>query len=51
MGNSTQTVDVNAAAPILKTEQSSTSAEVAVDAYADLPLSAGGGRSPRTSNI
>ena len=47
VGNSTQTVDVNAAAPILKTEQSSTSSEVAVGAYADLPLSAGGGRSPQ----
>ena len=35
VGNSTQTVDVNAAAPILKTEQSSTSAEVSVDAYAE----------------
>lgn len=47
VGNSSQTVNVEAAAPILKTEQSSTSAEVAVDAFSELPLSAGGGRSPQ----
>jgi hypothetical protein len=47
IGNSSQRVDVTAAAPILKTEQSSTSAEVAVEAFAQLPLSAGGGRSPQ----
>jgi hypothetical protein len=40
-------VNVDAAAPILKTEQSSTSAEVAVEAFSELPLSAGGGRSPQ----
>ena len=47
VGSSTQTVSVEAAAPILKTEQSSTSADVAVDAFGELPLSAGGGRSPQ----
>ena len=46
VGSSTQTVSVEAAAPILKTKQSSSSAEVAVDAFGELPLSAGGGRSP-----
>jgi len=47
IGNASQTVNVEEAAPILKTEQSSTSAEVAVEAYSELPLSAGGGRSPQ----
>jgi hypothetical protein len=47
VGSSSQSVNVTAAAPILKTEQSSTSAEVAVEAFAELPLSAGGGRSPQ----
>jgi hypothetical protein len=47
VGESSQTVSVDAAPPILKTEQSSTSATVAVDAFGDLPLSAGGGRSPQ----
>jgi hypothetical protein len=48
VGNALQTVNVDAAAPILKTEQSSTSTEVSVEAFSDLPLSAGGGRSPQS---
>lgn len=47
IGSSSQTISIDAAAPILKTEQSATSTEVAVDAFGDLPLSAGGGRSPQ----
>ena len=47
VGDSSQQVTVTTAAPILKTEQSSTSTEVSVAAYSDLPLSAGGGRSPQ----
>ncbi|MEO8132061.1 MAG: carboxypeptidase-like regulatory domain-containing protein, partial [Bryobacteraceae bacterium] len=47
IGNSAQTVTINEAAPILKTEQSSTATEVSVEAFNDLPLSAGGGRGPQ----
>jgi hypothetical protein len=46
LGSTVQTVTVEAAAPVLKTEQSSTSSEVPVEAYMDLPLTASGGRSP-----
>lgn len=46
VGDSTQTVDVTAAAPILKTTEGQTTASVSTAAFADLPLSAGGGRNP-----
>ena len=48
IGDTSQTVNVDAAAPILKTEQSATSSEVAVQVYNDLPLSANGGRTPNS---
>jgi Carboxypeptidase regulatory-like domain len=44
IGASTQQVEVTGAAPILNTQESSSSTAIAVDAYASLPLSAGGGR-------
>ncbi len=46
LGSSLQTITVKAAPPILKTEQSSTSSEVPVNVFNELPLSAGGGRTP-----
>ena len=48
IGDTSQTVTVDAAAPILKTEQSATSSEVPVQVYNDLPLSANGGRTPNS---
>jgi hypothetical protein len=48
IGDTSQTVTVESAAPILKTEQSATSSEVAVQVYDDLPLSANGGRTPNS---
>jgi hypothetical protein len=48
IGDTSQTVTVESAAPILKTEQSATSSEVAVQVYDDLPLSASGGRTPNS---
>jgi hypothetical protein len=46
IGDASQTVNVTAAAPILKTTEGQTTASVSTVAFADLPLSAGGGRSP-----
>jgi hypothetical protein len=46
IGDASQTVNVTAAAPILKTTEGQTTASVSTEAFADLPLSAGGGRSP-----
>jgi Carboxypeptidase regulatory-like domain len=46
IGDASQTVNVTAAAPILKTTEGQTTAGVSTDAFADLPLSAGGGRNP-----
>jgi hypothetical protein len=44
LGSASETVTVNSAAPILKTQQSDVSTEIPPQAYMDLPLSAGGGR-------
>src|ERR1700722_10417103 len=44
IGDASQTVNVTAAAPILKTTEGQTTASVSTEAFADLPLSAGGGR-------
>jgi hypothetical protein len=46
LGNASETVNVTAAAPILKTTEGQTTASVSTEAFADLPLSAGGGRNP-----
>ncbi len=47
VGSTAETMTVEAAAPILKSEQSSTATQVPVQAFSELPLSAGGGRSPQ----
>ncbi len=47
VGSTAETMTVEAAAPILKSEQSSTATQVSVQAFSELPLSAGGGRSPQ----